>query len=267
MSKIIILVGILAAGLLLFYFVLVRRPQFQQVKPRPERTTLEWPKATVSGSKNSYLDTTVAKRSPSSTMSANPSYIVTQIDETLEHHPEAKPKNNDPYRISGRGSTARILDSRGNTLIQGNLKVGIYGCEISPNEKRLLVYYGDAEYNVIEPGTDMKVVLPPQPAGQNKLAFGSYHWMDDDALIAESGDQKLDVHGRPVQTDDNVSQTRLYVYSISTQTLEEAPLPQTLRTRVFSVTEVRPGGYVHLLADDASGGPTGDLGWFKVRAR
>lgn len=146
-------------------------------------------------------------------------YQIESVNVLFDPNAEAKSKEKRPYQLRGLGSTARIVDMQGRTLVQADPKIGIYGCEVSPNGGRLTVDYGDSNYEVINPATGLKVVLPKQPLGENKLGFGSYYWVDDDTLVAESGDQRLDARGNPVRSDDNVSQTRLYVYSVSRQEL------------------------------------------------
>ena len=178
------------------------------------------------------------------------------------------------FRIVGNESKGRIVNSQGDTVIELGSNPhfdsgsGSGKCTVSPNEKRILVDYGaDAAYDIVEPDIGLKVTLPIQPAGENKLGFGSWRWIDDDTLLGESGDEIVPRKTGAEGEGNNVAQTRLYIYLISKQELSEVQLPEDLGARVFDITESRPGGYVHLSRDKTIAIPTADLGWFKVHAK
>ena len=96
------------------------------------------------------------------------------------------------------------------------------------------------------------------------LGFGSWHWINDHMLIGESGIQKLGDDGLPVKSDDNVGQTKLYVYDISTKALAEVSLPTEIKAQVFTITKVGSNGHVCLHDDEPGGDSQQELGWFQV---
>jgi hypothetical protein len=101
----------------------------------------------------------------------------------------------------------------------------------------------------------------------NKFIFEDWSWIDDNTLVSASGDEKLDANGKPVRSDDNVAQSRLYLYILSQQQLTEMQLPKDLGVKVFTVDQVSRNGYVHLVHDDPNATRPPDLGWFAVRPK
>lgn len=108
-----------------------------------------------------------------------PLYQLAEARGSFDAVADANGRENAPFRIQGRGSKAKIVTAEGKTLIEADEKGGIYGCSVSPDGKRLAVYYGDARYDVITPSTGESIRLPQQPPGENMLGFGSWHWLAD----------------------------------------------------------------------------------------
>lgn len=197
-----------------------------------------------------------------------PLYQLAQIQNSFDPVADAKRLENAPFRIQGRGSKAKIVTAEGKTLIEADDKVGIYGCSVSPDGKRLTVYYGDAKYDVITPSTGETIRLPQHPPGENMIGFGSWDWIDTDTLVGVSGTVipfREDEVG-PAREEPNISQSLLYVYKLSERKLMEVELPPELQNKTFSVSVVDSSGNVQLGSDDHDSSSDANLGWFDVRA-
>lgn len=168
------------------------------------------------------------------------------------------------YRVIGNGGyPAKVVDGLGNVLLEATLDFSIHAVSEAPDGAHLLV----SSYPmglIIDTVSKNKVPLPTYPPGKDKLGFSSWAWLDGNTVLGVSGDavtaRKAGVEGE----GNNVAQTRLYVFNLKNGSLQEVNLDE-VSTKVFAVTEVRPGGYVHLVHDDATG--EGDLGWFQVGRR
>lgn len=192
---------------------------------------------------------------------------IVEIVQTAAPTPSTEKKDapHRTYRLIGNGGyPAKVIDDQGKVVIEANPNFGIHGVSISPNNDRLLVL-GYPMSLVVELTTDRRIALPSQPPGSNKLGFASWRWIDNDFLLGESGDAVAERKPGAGGEGNNVAQTRLYLYDLNRQGLEEVKLPDDLVTKVFSVTEVSPDGSVHLIHDDPSATRPPDLGWFKVR--
>ena len=180
---------------------------------------------------------------------------------------EGRKKTIEPFQLRGRGSRATIVDAHGNIVFMADSTIGIYACEVSPDAKHLAVYFGSSESIVLEPETGTKIALPKQPPGENKFGFGHWRWIDNNTLLGESGDERLDRKPGADGEGNNVARSRLYLYEITEHKLEEMNMPKDLGAKVFSVTEVNADGSIHLVHDDTSAERPPDLGWFKVSGK
>jgi len=195
-----------------------------------------------------------------------PAHELVPTKETVDDAAEQKIADARPYKLQGRGSDGKIVDAAGQVVLEGDPKVGIYGGTASPDGKSVLVYYGDANYEILNPVTKERLRLPSEPPGKNKLGFGFY-WIDNDTLLGASGDLKLDRRGQPVRDDDNVARTRLYLYHLANHTLEELKIPVPPDVKQVFVSSVTSTGLIHLMHDDPGSKRPEDLGWFKARAQ
>lgn len=92
------------------------------------------------------------------------------------------------------------------------------------------------------------------------LGFGKWVWLDNQRLLGESGVQKFDQNGKLVTCcgSDNVSESRFYVYDLTTGELEEMLLPEALRGKVVNISRVLDSGEILM-------GHGGDeFGWYQV---
>lgn len=174
-----------------------------------------------------------------------------------------------PFRIFASGGIGKIVDAAGNVIVQSDAKNGIFACEVSPNQKRIVVYRGDADYDVITPRTGETIRLPQQPPGENMLGFGSWHWVDDDTLVGVSGQviPFRDDQVGPEREEPNIAQSTLYVYKLSERKLARVEVPTALRSKTFSVNAVDPSGKVQLRPEDHESLADASLGWFDVRPK
>ena len=193
-----------------------------------------------------------------------PSVPLQKTDYVQDPARVARAHENLPFEFRGGGTSGRVVDHDGNVLMESGKEIRIYGVSVSPDRRRVLVEGGNAINFILNPETQGKIQLPIRPPGTNMLAFGSWYWVSDHMLVGESGVQKLGDDGLPVKSDDNVAQSKIYVFDITTKKLAEVTLPSGVLTQVFGVVEVSPEGYV-LLVDEATGDDRPrQSGWFKV---
>ena len=199
-----------------------------------------------------------------------PLYQMAETRSSFDPVADAKRRDNAPFRIQGRGSKAKIVGSDGKVLIEPDEKVGIYGCSVSPNGRRIAVYYGDAKYDIVTPSTGETIRLPQQPPGENVLGFGSWHWIDDQTLIGVSG-KTIPFRKDQVGTEREepiISRSVLYLYDLKEQKMSEVALPSALRTKTVCVSAVDETGKVQLQPDGRGVSFTDvSLGWFEVRPK
>lgn len=193
-----------------------------------------------------------------------PTYQMDRVTITPDLEKEARSQTQAFQLIGGGSSTAIIIDGEGKTVLKSGPYNTIASCSVSPDGGAILVYHGNSDYEIFDPATKSRAILPQQPPGEKKLAFSAWHWIDQDTLLGQSGDElanRKDVAGE----DTMEIQGRLYLYSISRQKLAEIQLPIDLPTKLFSVMQVSPSGYVQLVDEDPQANHPVDLGWFKVR--
>lgn len=177
----------------------------------------------------------------------------------------ARSHENLPFEFNGGAGTGHVVDREGNVLMESGEEIGIFGIAISPNRQRVLVE-GGTIFFVLTPATGEKLQLPERPVGANMFTLADWYWIDDNTLIGKSGVKILDGNGKPVTTDDNASETRLYVYDLTTQHLTEVALPERYKQALVMVMDVSPDGHVHLALEAPPEGVESDLGWYKIPA-
>lgn len=200
--------------------------------------------------------------------SNQPAYQISPANVVIDPTVEGRLKDTKPFRLLGQGSgSAKIVNKAGNVVLEADPKVGIYGCEVSPNGKQLTAYFASEGSIILEPETGTKIALPKRPPGEHKFVFEHWSWIDDNTLVSASGDQKLDAKGNPVREEANVAQSRLYLYDISHQQLTEVQLPKDFGVKIFSISAVSSKGYVYLVHEDPNATRLPDLGWFAVQPK
>jgi hypothetical protein len=198
-------------------------------------------------------------------------YEMTAANVDFDPVAEAKSKEVQPYRLRGGAGLGKIVDSQGKVVLESGSESGmhIFGCEVSPNGKLVLVQGGDGKNLILDPNSGRRWLLPHQPPNENMFAFGSWYWIDDDTLLAASG-EKLSVRDAQLRAnaeEPGASRSRLYLFKISRQQLTTIQLPKDFGNQVFSIAQVSSTGSVHLVRQEANASATADLGWFKIRPK
>ena len=178
----------------------------------------------------------------------------------------ARSQENLPFEFIGGPGTGHVENLEGKVLIESVKEMGIFGVSVSHNRERVLVKGGGGENIVLTPATGEKLKLPVYPPGANMMCLADWYWIDDNTLIGRSGMQAFDKNGKPVTTDNNTSETRLYVYDLTSQQLTEVALPTNYKQALVTVMEVSPDGHVHLALEAPPEGVDSDLGWYKIPA-
>jgi hypothetical protein len=158
------------------------------------------------------------------------------------------------------------MDREGKVLMESGKEMGIFGLAVGPDGEHVLVKGGDGKNVILTPSTGDKLQLPAYPPGDNMLCIGDWYWISSNTLLGQSGVQALDKNGKPLMTDNNVAETRLYVYDLTAKQLTEVAMPAKLTQALVSVMEVSPDGHVHLALDAPPVGTDSDLGWFNIDA-
>ena len=171
---------------------------------------------------------------------------------------------NPPFVFKGDGTSGRVEDRDGHVLMESGKTIGIFGASVSPDKRRVLVKGGNAINFVLGPATGEKIQLPVTPPGVHLLGFGSWYWIDDHRLVGESGIAKVDEDGKPVRSEANVAQSKLYVYDILTKVLQEVVLPAGFDGKVFAIIETSPDGYLKIGVESPVENKSGELAWFKI---
>jgi hypothetical protein len=189
--------------------------------------------------------------------------------QSIKYEPDyvamAHSQENPPFEFRGGQITnGKVFDRDGNVLMESGKELEIFGVSVSPDKKQVLVEGYNAINFVLSPTTQGKTQLPIRPPGSNRLAFGSWHWVNDHSLIGESGIAKVEKDGRPWRRDDNVAQSKLYVYDLITKELTEATLPIEIDAQLFGIVEASPDGYINLANNAPKDNKPRELGWFKV---
>ncbi len=191
-----------------------------------------------SGERISSMDQTQSRRQPLVQMKEKP-YVVdyAALSRSLENPPYE-------YRGSDDGN-GRVIDKEGKVLMESGKEIVISGAVVGPNREHVLVNGSEGKNFVLTPATGGKLKLPVYPLGANMFPL-DWDWIGEQSLLGKSGIERLGPDGKPVKTDDNVAESKLYVYDLKTQQLSEVALPDKFTHAVFGVMEVIPDGHVHL---------------------
>jgi hypothetical protein len=183
---------------------------------------------------------------------------------------DAKRREDLPFRMFASGGEGQIVDAAGNVIAKSDSTNAIFGCEVSPDQKRILIYRGSAKYDVVTPSTGETIRLPRQPPGENMLGFGSWHWVDDQMMVGVSG-KTIPFRDDQVGTEREepiISRSVLYVYDLKERKLSEVELPPALQTKTVSISAVDATGKVQLRPEGRELSYTdASLGWFEVRPK
>src|SRR6266404_7929304 len=97
-------------------------------------------------------------------------YKISPADVVIDPVAEARLKDAEPFRLLGpRSASAKIVNKAGDVVLEADPKVGIYDCSVSPNGKRIAVYFASEGSLILDPETGEKILLPKRPPGENKF--------------------------------------------------------------------------------------------------
>lgn len=191
-----------------------------------------------SGETTSSVDRPQSRRLPIVQMKEKP-YVVDYA--TLSHSLE-----NPPYEFRGSDDgNGRVIDKEGKVLMESDKEIVISGAVVGPDREHVLVKGSEGKNFVLTPATGRKLKLPVRPPGANMFPF-DWDWIGEQSLLGKSGVERLGPDGKPTKSEDNVAESKLYVYDLKTQQLSEVGLPDKFTHAVFGVMEVIPDGHVHL---------------------
>lgn len=197
-----------------------------------------------------------------------PLYELVKTTSNFDPITDAKKQESLPFRMFGSGGIGKIVDNNGKIIAQSDANNGIFGCKISPDQKRIVIYRGDADFDLIEPSTGEKSRLPQQPEGDNVLGFSSWNWTSNETLVGISG-KTIPFSDDQVGTDREepiISRSIIYVYDLKTRTTSEVALPFGLRSKTVSISAVDDAGNVQLRPEGREESFTDQsLGWFELR--
>lgn len=198
-----------------------------------------------------------------------PPYQMIETSSSFDPVADAERKKNLPFQMFASGGIGKIVDREGNVILQSDSKNAIFKCDVSPDQKRILVYGGDATYDIITPSSGEKKRLPQLPPADNVLGF-SWRWLDDQTLIGVSG-KTIPFRDDQVGTEREepiISRSVLYLYDLKKQQMSEVALPPALRTKNVSVSAVDETGKVQLRPEGREVSYTdASLGWFDIRPK
>ena len=172
-----------------------------------------------------------------------------EVPYVLDYAALSRSLENPPFIFMGGAGTGRVVDREGKVLMESGTEMGIFGVAVGPNEKHVLVRGGDGKNVILTPATGEKLQLPVYPPGANMLCLGDWYWISPNTLLGQSGVQAFDKNGKPLMADNNVAETRLYVYDLTSKQLTEVAMPAKFTQALVSVMEVSPDGHVHIALD------------------
>lgn len=163
----------------------------------------------------------------------------------------ARSRENLPFEFRGDGTSGYVIDRSGKLLMESGKEIGIFGIAVGPDKEHVLVKGGDGKNFVLTPASGEKLKLPVSPPGEPNMFSFDWDWIGARSLLGRSGVIRLGPNGKAVTTDDNVAESRLYVYDLRTQQLSEVTVPTKFTHAVFEIMEVIPDGHVRLGLDGA----------------
>ncbi len=169
------------------------------------------------------------------------------------------------FKLLGRGRNAKIVqESTGKEITPGDGR-GIYGSFPSPNGKNLLVYFGDADYEIIYSDSDKKLALPSLPNVQNPVGF-EWQWLSDDLLVGIGGVGYNEATKPESKCCDQhtVAESVLYIYRVSESVFRNVMLPDIIKGKVFSIGPRTEEGDFELISSSGHEDEGTSLGWFAI---
>ncbi len=156
----------------------------------------------------------------------------------------------EPLVLKGRGSKGKIVDLEGNVVI-GHGQKSIYGLELSPSHNHALVYYGDADYEVIDSHThDVVAALPSHAEVEDSTGFG-WHFIDDYHLIGDASLPSTDIAGKTLAEIEALPPRAviLYIHELASGSLIPVEIDDSLPP-IFLIHDVAGWNVTLLTYDD-----------------
>lgn len=197
-----------------------------------------------------------------------PEVTMTAVDYTIDPNSVKLGRENPPFEFRGGAGTGRVIDHQGKVLLESSKDIQIFGASVSPDRKKVLVDAANSlggNSLVLEPGPDHITQLPSRPPGTNMFSL-SWQWIGPNQLFGISGVEKLSPDGesRDCCNNDNIAQTKFYVFDLTRKQLFQVRMPGVVGQPVVHAADVRGDGYIHLRYDELHEGVEQDLGWFKI---
>jgi hypothetical protein len=172
------------------------------------------------------------------------------------------------FKLFGRGSNAKIVqDTTGKEITPGEGR-GIYGSFPSPNGKNLLVYFGDADYDIRYSDSDKKSALPRVPSVPNPVGF-EWQWLSDNLLVGIGGVG----YNKATKTESKccdqhtVAESVLCIYRVSDSVFRTVILPDSVKGKVFSIGTRTEEGDFELISSSGHEDEGKSLGWFAIKPK
>ncbi|WP_407352142.1 hypothetical protein [Luteimonas sp. R10] len=163
-----------------------------------------------------------------------------------------------PLVLRGRGTAGKIVDRQGEIVLDAAKSGSIYGLDLSPGRDKALVYFGDANYTVIDTETLEEEADPPArpPVYQDATGF-SWWFLDDGRLIGQADLPSTDTAGKTAADIESLLPrgTLIYVYVLESGALVPVVIDDTL-PHIFSIFDVYDGNITLLTYDDERIGAT-----------
>ncbi|MDH5822481.1 hypothetical protein QFW77_05685 [Luteimonas sp. RD2P54] len=156
-----------------------------------------------------------------------------------------------PLVLRGRGTAGKIVNRQGETVMDAAKSGSIYGLELSPSRDKALVYFGDANYTVLDTDTLEEVADPPAKPPRYQDATGFSWWfLDDGRLIGQADLPSTDTAGKTAADIESLlpRSTLIYVYEFESDSLASVEIDGQLPS-IFSIHEIL-GEKIILLTPD-----------------
>ncbi len=184
--------------------------------------------------------------------------IPQDVDQTALSFSDSK------FRLMGRGRNAKIVQDSTDREIFPDPERGIYGSFPSPDGERLLIYFGNADYQIRFSDSEKILNLPSVPSVPSPVGF-AWQWLSNDLLVGIGG-RGYDAGSKPESKccdQHTVAESIIGVYRISDTDYSIVSLPNSLKGKVFDLGTRTKDGVIELIAsgheDDGK-----SLGWFSI---
>ncbi|MEJ7618483.1 MAG: hypothetical protein WKF30_16300 [Pyrinomonadaceae bacterium] len=135
--------------------------------------------------------------------------------------------------VASDGANRNIVDASGRVVFRGDKQ--IYGISLSPDDYKILVYYGNTEYVLFNRLTRRTTQLPP--------TIHAWTWLPDSSTLLG----EVSLSGQPSR--EEVTSTELYIYELAGARLARIALPPPLRGVALKILDVSAKGHILVEAE------------------